>query len=173
MKKTKKSIIKQITYDIEFWWQNAKKIPTGVEQLVGCVILFFVVNSVFAYILTCQNCDQAKFTEAFFSLVANDFPEGTSVIVKAVDTVLDIVIVAILGGYIFSFLMSLHPGLVLPDNMVLRYSPQDTTEKEVLSILIGNKSRHFIVDLSCEITCVFHKDDSKSTSKVHTQMIGR
>lgn len=69
--------------------------------------------------------------------------------------------------------MSLHPGLVLPDNMVLRYSPQDTTEKEVLSILIGNKSRRFIVDLSCEITCVFHKDDSKSTSKVHTQMIGR
>ena len=146
-----------------------KKMPTGCKQIAWCVLAYLAINALLALVLTFQD-ESSKFPNMFLVVLANDISEKGYVGAKAIKTISDVIILAALGGYVYSLIMSLHIGIVIPDNLILRRSPQDDKNgTPMLSFMLGNKSKYYRFDVSCEITCVFQKEIGEDP--VHTQMI--
>ena len=156
-----------------------KKMPNGIAQILKCVLAYVVINALLSLFIICFDASVdslssffEKFGNMFLYALANALPDSVGVIAKAAKTISDIIILAIIGGYVYSLIMSLHLGIVIPDNLILRRSPQDDDNgKPMLSFMLGNKSKYYRFDVSCEITCVFQKQ--LGNPSVHTQMIER
>lgn len=70
----------------------------------------------------------------------------------------EMVCTTVYTGYIFAYILNREPKLILPSKLILRHRTDENLHKHLtLAVLIGNKSRFKLHNVTCTISCFYLK----------------
>lgn len=119
-------------------------------------LLYFKFNS--NQILSKSDAIYASFLDKANTIISN---EPIITIIFIIQTIIELIAFSVFASYIFTYILNREPKLIFPEKLVIRHRTSEGSEGKLrLGVLIGNKSKLNIHNVTCTITFCYVKSEN-------------
>ena len=138
-----------------------------IFKIIKCTIIFGIcylsinigISLLYYYSLNIGKLSfQNIFILFFLDSMKSSVDDTHLLFILSIKHFFEMVCTTVYTGYIFAYILNREPKLILPSKLILRHRTDENLHKNLtLAVLIGNKSRFKLHNVTCTISCFYSK----------------
>ncbi len=105
--------------------------------------------------------------------INNIYPNVLSIIILyVIQSITELILFSVFTSYVFAYLLNRNPKIIFPDKLVIRHRTSEGLKGKIyLCVMIGNKSKIKIHNISCTLSCYYIQENDPKKANGEFKMI--